>query len=138
MSEKFTIKQLYEYADIISLRGIKELLKDEHVDVKDLSNMLQALIKKQAVDRNKLRRKKIAVLIKIYIDDNNSVSDTVDQLKTYINDENKVAEIKAKLLTKKEAQDDDDSYEILIEDLKDYLDLYDDMKTIDDISKNMK
>lgn len=138
MSDKFTIKQLYEFADVIALRGVGELLKNENVDSKDLSNLLQNLIKKQAIERNRLRKKKISSLIKIYIDDNNSVSDTIDQLKAYIEDDQKVTEIKAKLLTKKEAQDDEDMYTVLIEDLKDYLELYDDMKTIDDINKNMK
>lgn len=137
MSENFTIKQLYEFADIVSLHGIKELLKNQNLDQRNLSELLQNLIRKQAIERNKLRKKKIATLIKIYVEDGKSVSDSIDDIKNYIEDKQKIEEIKAKLLSKKENVDDG-SYEILIEDIKDYLSLYDGMKTIDDIIKNIK
>ena len=137
MADKFTIKQLYEIADTIHLKGIKDVIKRDNINVNDLNELLQNLITKQAIKRNKIIRKKISTLINVYTEDNNSVTDTISQLKDYINDEQKVESIKGKMLSKKESQDEG-LYPVLIEDLKDYLELYDDMKTISDIIKNMK
>ena len=137
MSDKFTIKQLYDFSNIIKNHGVNELLKDRTINQDDLNDLLSELIAEQAIEQSKLRKKKIHSLIKIYIDDGYNLDDQIEQLKTYINDDVKSNEIKPKLMKKKDLEDDT-AYTVLIEDMKDYLDLYDEMKTIDEIIKNMK
>ena len=137
MSDKFTIKQLYDFSNIIKNHSINELLKDKTINQDDLNDLLSELIAEQAIERSKLRKKKIPSLIKIYIEDGYNLDDQIEQLKTYINDDVKANEIKPKLMKKKDLEDDT-AYTVLIEDMKDYLDLYDEMKTIDEMIKNMK
>lgn len=137
MSDKFTIKQLYDFSNIIQKHNIKELIQDKTINQDDLNDLLSELISKQAIERNRLRKKKIPSLVKIYIDDGYSLEDPIEQLKTYVNDEIKANEIRPKLMKKKDLEDEV-AYTVLIEDIKDYLDLYDEMKTIDEMIKNMK
>ena len=137
MSDKFTIKQLYDFSNIIQKHNIKELIQDKTINQDDLNDLLSELISKQAIERNRLRKKKIPSLVKIYIDDGYSLEDPIEQLKTYVNDEIKANEIRPKLMKKKDLEDEV-AYTVLIEDIKDYLDLYDEMKTIDEMVKNMK
>lgn len=137
MSDKFTIKQLYDFSNIIKNHSINELLKDKTINQDDLNDLLSELISEQAIEQSKLRKKKIHSLIKIYIEDGYNLDDQIEQLKTYINDDVKANEIKPKLMKKKDLEDDT-AYTVLIEDMKDYLDLYDEMKTIDEMIKNMK